>query len=63
MGVYIQRLNFVYYIENQGEWWTWYDRKEKTMDNRNVNFGTEKELQEAVLQEKLRGTPDSEIWG
>ncbi len=31
------------------------------MANRKVNFSTEKELQEAVLQEKLRGTPDLEI--
>ncbi|GAI08193.1 unnamed protein product [marine sediment metagenome] len=31
------------------------------MANRKVNFSTEKELQEAVLQEKLRGTPDIEI--
>jgi len=31
------------------------------MANRKLNFCTEKELQEAVLQEKLRGTPDIEI--
>ena len=31
------------------------------MSNQKVNFKTEKELQEAILQEKVRGTPDIEI--
>ncbi len=31
------------------------------MDNEKLNFKTEKELQEAILQEKARGTPDLEI--
>lgn len=44
------RKIFVYYIEN-------------TVDSQKVNFKTEEELQEAVLQEKARGTPDLEMWG
>ncbi len=31
------------------------------MSNQKVNFKTERELQEAILQEKVRGTPDKEI--
>lgn len=31
------------------------------MSNRKVSFKTERELQEAILQEKARGTPDLEI--
>jgi len=31
------------------------------MANQNIDFKTEKELQEAILQEKARGTPDLEI--
>jgi hypothetical protein len=31
------------------------------MANQKINFKTEKELQEAILQEKARGTPDLEI--
>ncbi|MBM3702423.1 MAG: hypothetical protein FJW63_05465 [Actinobacteria bacterium] len=31
------------------------------MSNQKVSFKTEKELQEAILQEKARGTPDLEI--
>lgn len=31
------------------------------MSNQKVNFKTERELQEAILQEKARGTPDLEI--
>jgi hypothetical protein len=31
------------------------------MANQKVSFKTEKELQEAILQEKARGTPDLEI--
>ncbi len=31
------------------------------MSNQKVSFKTEKELQEAILQEKVRGTPDIEI--
>ncbi|GAH99541.1 unnamed protein product, partial [marine sediment metagenome] len=34
---------------------------ETVMVNQKVSFRTEKELQEAVLQEKARGTPDLEI--
>jgi len=47
-GVCVPRLNFVYYIEN-------------LMANQKVSFRTEKELQKAVLQEKVRGAPDLEI--
>lgn len=35
--------------------------KEDAMSNQKVGFKTEKELQEAILQEKARGTPDLEI--
>ncbi|MCL0077599.1 hypothetical protein M1N61_00800 [Peptococcaceae bacterium] len=31
------------------------------MDNRKITFKTERELQEAILKEKARGTPDFEI--
>ena len=31
------------------------------MSNQKVNFKTEKEVQQAILQEKVRGTPDIEI--
>ncbi|MCM8794071.1 MAG: hypothetical protein NC898_06425, partial [Candidatus Omnitrophica bacterium] len=31
------------------------------MSNQKANFKTERELQEAILQEKARGTPDLEI--
>jgi hypothetical protein len=31
------------------------------MSNQKVSFETEKEFQEAILQEKARGTPDLEI--
>jgi hypothetical protein len=31
------------------------------MSNQKVSFKTEKELQEAILREKIRGTPDLEI--
>lgn len=31
------------------------------MSNLKINFKTKKELQEAILQEKTRGTPDLEI--
>ncbi len=31
------------------------------MSNQKVSFKTEKEFQEAILQEKTRGTPDLEI--
>ena len=31
------------------------------MTNQKVNFKTERELQEAILQEKVKGTPDLEI--
>lgn len=31
------------------------------MPNKKLNFKTEKELEEIILQEKARGTPDLEI--
>ena len=31
------------------------------MANQNVNFKTEKDLQETIFQEKAKGTPDLEI--
>lgn len=31
------------------------------MTNQKVSFKTEQELQEAILQEKIKGTPDLEI--
>lgn len=31
------------------------------MDNQKMSFKTERELQEAILEEKARGTPDLEI--
>ncbi len=31
------------------------------MSNQKISFKTEKKLQEAILQEKARGTPDIEI--
>jgi len=43
------------------KWRTWCDRKENAMATQKVSFKTEKELQEAILQEKTRGTLDLEI--
>ncbi|MBE0478779.1 hypothetical protein IBX65_06645 [Candidatus Aerophobetes bacterium] len=31
------------------------------MNNRKINFKNERELQEAILKEKVKGTPDLEI--
>ena len=41
--------------------WTWYDRRKRAMADQKASSRGDKELQEAILREKAKGTPDVEI--